>query len=114
MAPAVGNGSAQTALVSQGDLAEIGENLKQHFSSLIEQKLDPIARQLTDLTTIMKEITTTTDLAYDLSKAIENQVNEPRAFEHLFKDRNVWLEVWARTLHLEFRGLPESTDLNSN
>lgn len=71
-----GFNNTQPTPVTRSDLAEIGEDLKQHFSSLIEQKLDPIARQLTDLSTTLKEVTSTADLVYDLSKATESWVKE--------------------------------------
>lgn len=79
--------STQSAPVTRGGLVEIRNDLKQHFIMLIKQKLDPIAQQLTALSTIIKDVATTADSALELAMTNKNKVKELCASEHQLKDR---------------------------
>lgn len=114
--------SPEGAQISRTDLEALGTDIKQHFATLIEQKLDkkldqklaPITQELKSFKATMSDIASTANKAFEMASALENRVNEAEGAEKHLKDRIAWLESRARALNLKIRGVPESADLNSN
>lgn len=107
--------------LSRADLDALGADLKQHFATLIDQKLElKLDQKLTLLTQELKalksavnEVASTTSKAFDMAVALEDRAGRSETTEKHLKERIAWLESRARALNLKVRGVPESSDLNS-
>lgn len=90
--------------LTRKDLFDLRDDLKLHFTFMLDQKLEPVSQPLPALTTIIKDVSTTVDTAYDLAKSQEHIVKKLQVSEGMLKDRLAWLETKARALHLKFWG----------
>lgn len=114
--------NSESAQLSRADLDALGADLKQHFATLIDQKLEqkldqkltPITQELKSLKTAMNEVATMANKAFEMAAALKVQVGRLETTEKHLKERTAWLELRARALNLKVCGVPESTDLNSN
>lgn len=107
-------GEIDKRALTRGNLLALRDDLKHHFTTLLEEKLDSLSNRLTDMTNTIKDISHTAGEAFDLSKTNETSIRELQTSEKVLKDRVAWLEGKARAMNLKFRGLPEHPDLNSN
>lgn len=96
------------------DLLALSEALKQHFTSLLDRKLDSFLKKLSSFMTTIKDVSSTADAAYDLSESQEHRIKELQVSERMLKEQVAWLEGKARDKNLKFHGLPELLKLNSN
>lgn len=100
--------------LTREDLATFRDDLKHHFTSQLDLKLDSFSKQLAELTNTIKDVSHTANEAFDLGKAQEQRIKALQTSEGLLRDRVDWLKGKARALNLKFRGLPELPELNSN
>lgn len=111
----VGDGSTvQTAQIMKSDLLDIKEELKKHLANLIVRKLDPVAEQISVLTSTLKDVATATNAAHEESEKNGRLLKALQSSERQLWERIVWLEQRARSLNLKLRGFPESTEFNKN
>lgn len=114
MAPAGENNATLAAYITKSDILDIKEDLKQHLASLIDNKLDPVAEQISTLTSTLKDVAATANAAHEESGKNGGLIKALQSSEWQLKERVVWLEQRARSLNLKLRGFPESTDFNKN
>lgn len=113
MAPAGEGNGMQTAALTKADLLELKEDLKTHLASLIDQKLDPLTKQISSLSSTLSEVTNTANAAFEESERNRGLIKEIKATEKLLKDRIAWLEQRARAMNLKLRGVPERQEINN-
>lgn len=114
--------AANGAQLSRADLEALGNDLKTHFTLLLDQKLDqkldskldPITTELKAVKGAIGEIAKTANAAHEMVSALELRVAETEAAEGVLKERLAWLELRARALNLKVRGIPELKDLNAD
>lgn len=110
------------AQISRANLEVLGENLKLHFTSLLDQKLDqkldskldPITAELKAVKGVIGEIAKTANAAHEMASTLEHRVADTEASEGVLKERLAWLELRPRALNLKVRGIPELKDLNAD
>lgn len=112
--PTLEVGETDTGALTRKDFIALREDLKQHFTPQLDMKLESFSNQLSEITTTIKDVSRMASEAFDLSKAQEQNIKALQTSEGLLRDRVAWLEGKARALNLKFRGLPESSELNSN
>lgn len=108
MAPEGDMVGAQSLQLTKNDLAEVKEDLKQHLTNLILQKLDPMIAQIASLSSTIKEIATTAN------EKNGGSIKELKAAERQLRERVAWLEQRARSMNLKLRGVPESSEINGS
>lgn len=69
MVPENNEGSSLT----RQDLRDLSSDLKSHFDTMIAQKLSPIAKQLLDLTSTLKEVSSTAEAAMELGLTVREE-----------------------------------------
>lgn len=111
MVPGVDPKASETAAMIRQELVALREDLKSHFTSLIDEKLEPIWQHLSSLTTTIQEVSSTARAAYDMGKSQEFRIKEMQVTEGVLKERMAWLETKTRAM--KFCGLPEIPELNS-
>lgn len=113
-APGEERNGAPSAPLTKADLTDIKEDLKRHLTSLIENKLDPIAEQLSALNSTLVDVATTANMAHETSEKNGGMIHALQTSKKQLKERILWLEHRARSMNLKLRGFPESTDFNKN
>lgn len=107
-------GDDDNGALTRKDLLALSADLKQHFTLLLDSRLECFSNRLSELTTTVNEVSHTAGEAFDLCKSQGLLITNLQASERLLKERVAWLEGKARAMNLKFRGLPELPDLNSN
>lgn len=79
-------GETDSAAVTHKYLFDLRNDLKQHFTSLLDQKLEPFSKRLSSLTTMVKDVSSTADAAYDLSKFQEQHIKNLQLTEKRLKE----------------------------
>lgn len=95
--------------LTQHYLLAVSNNLKEHFSDLIEKTLEPLKSQLNSLNSSLKVVATMVEKAFKLATAQEKCVADLTAAESSLKERVIALELKARALTLKFRGGSRNT-----
>lgn len=57
-------------------LKDPSDDLKQHFTLLLDQKLESFSKQMSSLTNMIKDVSLTVNAAYDLNKSLEQHIKE--------------------------------------
>lgn len=114
MAPILETEEDKSMAVTHRDLLVLSEDLKQHFTSLFDQKLKSVSKQMFSLAITIKYISSTSAAAYVLSKSQEHHIRELQVAEGMLKEWVALLEGMAGAMNLKFHGLLELLELNSN
>lgn len=109
-------------LTPMADLEALGNDLKLHFDTLLEKKLDqkfdsklaPISKELRSFKEAIGEVAKTANEAFNIATTLEGRTSTLETSERQLKERIAWLESRARALNLKVRGIPELHDLNSD
>lgn len=114
MTPGQEVGDTENGALTHNDLFMLSEDLKQHFTAMLDFKLGDYTKRLTEIMAAIKEVSQMARETFDLCKKHNQSITDLKASKRLLKDRVAWLEGEARFMNLKFCGLPEHPDLNSN
>lgn len=114
MAPEIASEKTDAASLTRQDLIDLGADLKAYFDTKLAQSISPIAQQLTDLSSSLKEVSGTADAAMELGLAVREETKRLQHSEQQLGQKIAALEAQMRATNLKFRGLPESPEFNAN